>query len=357
MTEIGLSDGGKFVYQSPAMQAVIDRVDDFADSKLNILITGDNGAGKEKIARLIHDKSKLANEPFHAINCAAISASLIESELFGHEAGSFTGAKTAKKGIFETANGGTLFLDEIGEMSPDLQSKLLRVIQDGKFQRVGGNKDIIARPRIIAATNRNIDAALEQGDFRHDIYHRIAQVVIHIPDLKERVEDIPLLAGYFARKAAKDAGHDAPVFSDEATDALKKYDWPGNVRELENAVNRAVIRANKRKSGVITPEFLELGKTAAPEFAAVERIDLGLILTRSGKVQKNKIATQSGINRTTLHKFLGEDHEPSTAERLAYFVQRNYGKAEAHNFFDALMQRVEEYEEKKLGSFRSPLPV
>jgi Nif-specific regulatory protein len=217
------------------------------------LIRGESGTGKELVARAIHRNSKRAGRAFVAINCAALTETLLESELFGHERGAFTGAIAQKKGKIEIADGGTLFLDEIGELALQLQAKLLRILQQREFERVGGTRPIKVDIRLIAATNRDLDEAIKAGQFRVDLYYRLNVVSITLPTLRERREDIPLLASYFVQKYSAEANRPVAGISKEAHALLKKYDWPGNVRELENALERAVVLGS---SDHIRPEDL-----------------------------------------------------------------------------------------------------
>jgi len=210
-------------------------------SDATVLITGATGTGKELVARAIHRTSARAQRPFAAINCAAITETLLESELFGHEKGAFTGAYAQKKGKLEEADGGTVFLDEIGELAPALQSKLLRVLQEREFERVGGNKSIKVNVRIVAATNRDLKGEIRRGAFREDLFYRLNVVAVAMPALRERREDIPLLSAHFLQKHARTSGRRITLISPEALSCLMAYDWPGNVRELENAIERAIV--------------------------------------------------------------------------------------------------------------------
>ena len=212
-----------------------------APTDATVLIEGESGTGKELVARAIHRNSRRAENAFVAINCAAIAENLLESELFGHEKGSFTGAFAQKKGKIELAEGGTLFFDEIGELRPELQAKLLRVLQEKEFERVGGTKAISLDARLIAATNKNLAQAVERGEFRKDLYYRLNVVTLAMPALRDRPEDIPLLAEHFLIKVSRKCKKRIDGFSDEARLCLQRYDWPGNVRELENAIERAVV--------------------------------------------------------------------------------------------------------------------
>ena len=229
------------VGESPAMQRIYHFISKVAPIDSTVLISGESGTGKELVARAIHRNSKRAQKPFMAVNCAALNESLLESELFGHEKGSFTGAVAQKKGRLEVADGGTVFLDEIGELSPALQVKLLRVLQEREFERVGGTTTIKVDLRLLAATNKNLEEAIETGEFRQDLYYRLNVVSLEMPSLRERREDIMLLGNYFADKYGAKCNRRLMGFSAEARAFLTSYDWPGNVRELENAIERAIV--------------------------------------------------------------------------------------------------------------------
>jgi Nif-specific regulatory protein len=226
---------------SPAMRALYRQIGRVARSDSTVLITGESGTGKELVARALRTNSPRAERPFVAINCAAITETLLESELFGHEKGAFTGAIAQKKGKLETAQGGTVLLDEIGELSPALQAKLLRVLQEREFERVGGTRSIAVDFRLLAATNCDLEQAMAAGTFRRDLYHRLNVVSLAVPPLRDRPEDIPLLANHFARRHAANMKRRFTGLSPETLAYLIAYDWPGNVRELENAIERAVV--------------------------------------------------------------------------------------------------------------------
>jgi DNA-binding NtrC family response regulator len=229
--------------QSAKMKEAVETARKAAASKATVLLLGESGTGKEIFARAIHNWSERKNQPFVAINCVGLSRELLESELFGHEKGSFTGADQLKKGKMELSNGGTVFLDEIGDVSQELQTKLLRFLQEREFDRVGGVKAIRVDVRVVAATNRDLDVAVKEGRFREDLYHRLNVVPITLPPLRERREDIPALAHHFLQRFAKEVKRSLSEISDEALGRLSGYDWPGNIRELANAIERAVVLA------------------------------------------------------------------------------------------------------------------
>jgi len=238
------------VGRSEAMQQVFKLIGQVAASDATALITGESGTGKELVARAIYHHSERSQQAFLAVNCAAIPEQLLESELFGHERGAFTGAATQRIGKFEQCNKGTIFLDEIGDMTPPTQTKILRVLQSGTFERVGGNQPIQVNVRVIAATNKPLEQAVAARQFREDLFYRLNVVRIHIPPLRERREDIPLLVNYFLKKTARDQQREPKSIASNAVKALEKYHWPGNVRELENIIRRAHVMA---KSGAILP--------------------------------------------------------------------------------------------------------
>jgi DNA-binding NtrC family response regulator len=235
---------GNMVGQSPPMQRVFEIVEQVAPSRATVLITGESGTGKELVANAIHQRSPRASGPFIKLHCAALAESLLESELFGHEKGSFTGAMARKDGRFSLADGGTLFLDEIGEISPSLQVKLLRFLQDHEFERVGGTQTIHVDVRVIAATNRNLKEEVARGRFREDLFYRLNVVNIETPPLRDRRSDVPAIAKFFLDRYAKDNAKPIATISPQALELLVAYAWPGNVRELENAIERAVVLAN-----------------------------------------------------------------------------------------------------------------
>lgn len=236
------------VGESEAIRRVKDMIEKVAPTDARVLITGANGTGKELVARWLHERSNRATGPFVETNCAAIPSELIESELFGHEKGSFTSAIKTRKGKFEQAQGGTLFLDEIGDMSLSAQAKVLRALQENRIMRVGGEKDIEVDVRIVAATNKDLRKEIEAGNFREDLYHRLSVIVIHVPDLRSRTGDIPLLATHFLDQIAREYGQPSKTISAEAIAALQQLPWTGNIREFRNVMERLVILGGKEIS-------------------------------------------------------------------------------------------------------------
>ncbi|MBX3328627.1 MAG: sigma-54-dependent Fis family transcriptional regulator [Nitrospira sp.] len=240
--------------KSPGMQEIYSKIEQVADSRTTVLITGESGTGKELVAKALHYNSSRRERPFVALNCAALPETLIESELFGHEKGAFTDATARRVGQFELANTGTLFLDEIGDLSPVTQAKLLRVIQEREFTRIGGVQPIKVDVRIVAATNKNLDELVRKGLFREDLYYRINVISLYLPPLRERGEDIPLIANHFLEKRLEEAQRPPIEFGKEALELLAHYPWPGNVRELENFIEQAFIWSQHATE--ITPEHL-----------------------------------------------------------------------------------------------------
>jgi DNA-binding NtrC family response regulator len=254
----GLTHFGELTGQSEEMRAVYQIIEAVAPSTASVLIFGESGTGKELVARAIHNKSERAKGPFFALNCAALPKDILENELFGHEKGAFTGSTNEKPGAFEMADGGTIFLDEVAEMPPDIQVKLLRAIESRSIRRLGGKKEITVDIRILAATNRDLQKALEDNDLREDLYYRLAVVELFLPPLRERIGDIKLLANEFLVRFAQQNGKPMTGFDEAAWEWILSYTWPGNVRELKNAVERAVImsRGDKIKAVDIMPRHL-----------------------------------------------------------------------------------------------------
>jgi transcriptional regulator with GAF, ATPase, and Fis domain len=299
------------VGDSAPMRDVYQLIERVASTESTVLVYGESGTGKELCARAIHRNSPRRDQPFVAINCAALTETLLESELFGHERGAFTGAVTQKRGQLEMANSGTIFLDEMGEISPALQAKLLRVLQERDFMRVGGTRSITLNIRVIAATNKNLLTATREGTFREDLYYRLNVVAITMPPLRDRKEDIPQLANYFGAKHAEKCNRRIMGISPDAGNLLKQYDWPGNIRELENAIERAVVLGS---SGMILPEDLPeaLHETPAQSMRsstyheAVRQLKRQLILTAmdqsEGKI--TEAARLLGVHSNYLHRLI-----------------------------------------------------
>ncbi len=256
---------GKILGTSKAIQNILEMIDKVAPLDARVLITGDNGTGKELVARAIHQKSSRKDKPFVEVNCAAIPNELIESELFGHEKGSFTGAVAQRIGRFELANKGTIFLDEVGDMSPQAQAKVLRAIEDGKIERVGGGKKFEVDVRIISATNKNLRDEIEKGNFREDLYHRLNVFPINIPPLKERTDDVPILINHFSKEITSRYKKPPVQFDDDALHFLKNIPWSGNVRELKNAVERILILSDSKTISKKDIEFLFLANKSKIE--------------------------------------------------------------------------------------------
>ncbi|HLO70025.1 MAG TPA: sigma-54 dependent transcriptional regulator [Flavipsychrobacter sp.] len=241
-----ISRGAEMIGDSEGMQKIKDTIAKVAPTDARVLVTGENGVGKEMVARRIHELSARANGPLVEVNCAAIPSELIESELFGHEKGSFTSAIKQRIGKFEQASGGTLFLDEIGDMSLDAQAKVLRALQEGKITRVGGDKEIKVDVRVIAATNKDLMQEVEEKKFRLDLYHRLGVILIHVPSLNDRKDDIPALIKHFLQDISEEYKQPEKDIDDAAIDALQKYNWTGNIRELRNVVERLIILSDKK---------------------------------------------------------------------------------------------------------------
>ena len=244
-----VSKNYEMIGESEAISHIKDIIEKVAATDARVLITGPNGTGKELVAHWLHEKSDRSKAPMIEVNCAAIPSELIESELFGHVKGSFTGANKDRAGKFEAANGGTIFLDEIGDMSLSAQAKVLRALQENKISRVGSDKDIKVNVRVVAATNKNLTEEIAEGRFREDLYHRLAVILIKVPALNDRRDDIPLLVDFFTKKISEEQGTPQKTFSDDAINLLKEYNWTGNIRELRNVVERLIILGEKQVSG------------------------------------------------------------------------------------------------------------
>ena len=299
---------GEMLGTSPEIQAVFAAIRKVATTDAPVLVVGESGTGKELVAPAIHRQSRESAGPFIAINCGAIPENLLESELFGHEKGAFTGAHLQRKGRVELASGGTLFLDEIGELSPPLQVKILRYLQDHKIERVGGREEIRVDARVIAATNMDLKRAMREGKFREDLYYRLGVVVIQIPPLRDRGEDVLVLAKSLLDRYSGETGKKIAGFERAAIEAIKSYGWPGNVRELENRIKRAVIMAESKR---MTPADLELdspyekyhGKGLREAREALEREIIERALARN-KGNVTRTASELGVSRPTLYELI-----------------------------------------------------
>lgn len=289
------------VGKSAAIRNIFELIRRVAPTKASVLITGESGVGKELVADAIHNLSPRADKPFIKVHCAALAESLLESELFGHEKGSFTGAQARKKGRFELANDGTLFLDEIGEINQNVQIKILRVLQDRRFERVGGEDTIETDVRIVAATNKDLKEEIAAGTFREDLYYRLNVVNIHVPPLRERKDDIPLLAGAFLHEFALDNGKSIEGFDAKAGAALYAYAWPGNIRELRNCIESAVVMASNH---FITLDDLPPGVRTSTEESII-RVPSGSSLADTERILiRETLATQGG-NKSRTAEILG----------------------------------------------------
>lgn len=295
--------------KSPAMQRMFEKLTMVAPTDATVLITGESGTGKELIANALHQHSRRRDLPFVKLNCAALHENLLESELFGHEAGAFTGATGRRKGRFELADKGTLFLDEIGDMSLQTQTKILRVIQEGEFERLGGSETISIDVRLLAATHKNLEEMIEAGTFRQDLYFRLSVVPVDIPPLRERATDIPELANYFLSRFAEKNRKDIKDFHPEALNLLMQYEWPGNIRELENTIERAVILCPSEQitphdlpTHLLSEDVRELQERNSQDGFTLRDMEREVIRSTLEKTGNNKsqAAKQLGVARQTL---------------------------------------------------------
>jgi DNA-binding NtrC family response regulator len=310
-----MSRFGDLVGQSEEMQAIYKMIEAAAPSSASMLIVGESGTGKELVARAIHDSSPRKKGPFVAINCAAFPREILENELFGHEKGAFTGALNEKAGCFELASGGTLFLDEVAEMEPDIQVKLLRALEQRSFRRLGGKKEIQVDIRVVSATNKDVQKAMDKGELREDLYHRLAVIPLFLPPLRERRGDIRLLAEAFLRKYGEENNKKVEGFSPEALEFINAYRWPGNVRELKNAIERAVILTT---STVITPEALRAKELLWKEDGEV-RLSVGATLEKAQRMLVLKTFSFVEGDHGKAARLLGVDEE-ELRERLSEYL-------------------------------------
>jgi DNA-binding NtrC family response regulator len=303
----------KLIGQSARMKEIYELIQQVAPTKATVLIQGESGTGKELIANAIHQLSPRKNKPFVAVHCAALSESLLESELFGHEKGAFTGAPDRPVGRFEKADGGTLFLDEISEISPRIQVKLLRVLQETAFERVGGNETLKVDVRVISATNTDLKKKVNEGSFREDLFYRLHVVFIEIPPLRERKEDIPLLVQHFLKEASIEHNKKIHSISPKVTEILMNHDWPGNVRELRNCIQSMVVLSKKNELNLVdlSPtirNFQKKESTPLSPGVPLKEAEKNLIFTtlQSTNYNKTKTAQLLGISRRTLHRKINE---------------------------------------------------
>ncbi len=294
-----------FIVHSEQMRKIFSAVEEVAPTSAPVLITGETGVGKDLVARAIHHKSDRSYGPFVAVNCGALSESLLESELFGHEKGAFTGAVKTRRGRLEMANGGTLFLDEIGEITPKMQVGLLRVLEEKHFLRLGGSRPVSSDFRLIAATHRDLLPLIRENRFREDFYYRINVITLHVPPLRDRPEDIPVLADHFLKRYVEDTGKHLEGFTEKAFFLLGSYSWPGNVRELKNVIERAVVIAKGRMIGSEELKFLDPGRSIPGAFpGTLEELEKNHItaMLASCKGNISQTARRLGINRSTLSR-------------------------------------------------------
>jgi two-component system, NtrC family, nitrogen regulation response regulator NtrX len=310
----------QMVWASPAMRDVMSQVENVAASDTRVCIRGETGTGKELIARALHEKSARRGEPFVSLNCAAIPAELMESELFGHEKGSFTGAASRHTGKFEQADGGTLFLDEIGDMPLSMQAKLLRVLEEGEIERVGGDKPLAVDVRVVVATHRNLEEQVRQGSFREDLYHRVFVFPVVLSPLRERREDIRVLAEHFVRQLSEQNRWKPKSLSREALDALERYPWPGNVRELRNVIERALLLASGAEIEAATIERALPPSFAAPGASAgISGLATGTLAQRVENFERETLLAELKRNR---------NHMTNTAKALGLERSHLYKKCQ-----------------------------
>jgi two-component system response regulator HydG len=320
-----LQEAGQIVGASPAMRKTLDLVRQVAPSTATVLLQGESGTGKEVIAGALHQWSPRRERPLVKVSCAALPETLLESELFGHERGAFTGAVARKEGRFELADGGTLFLDEVGELTPPMQTKLLRILQEGEFERLGGTRTLRADVRLVAATNADLAALVREKRFREDLFYRLNVITISLAPLRERQEDIPLLAHHFLRRFAAKNGKAVGGFDEEALDILQSYAWPGNVRELENVVERAVVLT---RTPLVTPADLPEALTGSEQAARHLVISIGTPLEevedrligetlRYTKGDKTLAAKLLGIATRTIYRRMKGEADPPAGDSQA----------------------------------------
>jgi len=325
----GYDEQESFLWASEKMQRIHEVIEQVADADVTVLIHGDSGVGKEVVARTTHDLSTRSKGPFVKVNCAALPEELLESELFGYERGAFTGASTRKSGKFELADNGTMFLDEIGEMSPPLQAKLLQVLQDGEFSRLGGQVDVRVDVRVIAATNRDLEQMVQSGGFREDLYYRLNVVNIYVPPLRERTEEIPILVRHFLDLYSRKYKREMNTVSDRLMQGFCRYAWPGNVRELENMIKRIVV--------------LQSEDAIADEIYAAPR-PLGTTLSAVERMVEEIDPTDEGVSLRDIGKRAAREAEREALQRVLY--QTNWNRKKAAKILEVsyktLLQKIKE---------------
>ncbi len=351
-TKGGAQPDARIVGTTAAMLAVYKTVAHVAPTTATVLIVGESGTGKELVAKAIHAKSPRASKAFVAVNCGALPESILESELFGHERGSFTGASATKRGLFEEAKGGTLFLDEIGEISPKMQVQLLRVLQEGEIRRVGAAETVKVDARVVAATNRDLKAEVLAGRFREDVLFRLQVVTVHVPPLRERRRDIPLLIRHFIARHAERLGRPAPRVAPEVFEILEKYTFPGNVRELSHIIERAMLLA---REGVITAS--DMPPEVAGAWAAEGEASLGSLaddwptLSVLDRRYIDRVLSRTGGNKTRAAEVLGIDRR--TLNRM---FARERGEGQAETLTDDELDAIEREEEGRAGGLEPKKP-
>jgi two-component system response regulator AtoC len=325
----GYDEEESFLWASEKMQRIHEVIEQVADADVTVLIHGDSGVGKEVVARTTHDLSIRSKGPFVKVNCAALPEELLESELFGYERGAFTGASARKPGKFELADNGTMFLDEIGEMSPPLQAKLLQVLQDGEFSRLGGQVDVRVDVRVIAATNRNLEEMVQGGGFREDLFYRLNVVNIFVPPLRERAEEIPILVRHFLDLYTRKYKREMDTVSDRLMQGFCRYAWPGNVRELENMIKRIVVLQNE---DAIAGEIFAAPRPVGGTLSAVERM------------VEELDPTDDGVSLRAIGKRAARDAEREALQRVLY--QTNWNRKKAAKILEVsyktLLQKIKE---------------
>jgi len=335
----GLTRMGDMIGQSEEMRRVFEIIEAVAQSNASVLIVGESGTGKELVAHALHDKSDRRKGPFIALNCGAFPREILENELFGHEKGAFTGAVNEKAGAFELADGGTLFLDEVAEMEPDIQVKFLRALEQRAFRRLGGKKEINVDIRVVAATNKNVDDALKNGDLREDLYHRLAVIPLYLPPLRERSGDVRLISEQFLHDFAEQQGKKIDGFTEGAIEYLETYSWPGNVRELRNAIERAVILARDRliDASDLQPRYRSLDDREV-------RIPVGTALQDAERLIALKTFAFTGGDHGKTARILGVDEKDLRGQLTTWLAGASNGAPSTHRAVRAGIEAAQDQE-------------